>query len=270
MQGSSRAAVAAGQLAFDAALVGRPETTRLAEDLFGVTAALDSSAALRRALTEPSREAPAKVELARRLFAGKVSAPAMEFVATLVSQRWSAERDLGDAMESFGVQALAAATEAAARTDAVEDQLFRFERIVAADPALREALTSRTATAAAKAELVQRLLVGKAHLETVRLARQAVLAPRGRRFDRIIEDYLKIIATRRQQLSATVVTAIELSAAQRVRLSSALQRIYGKAVHLNVVVDPQVIGGIRVEVGDEVVDGTVLRKLDAARRHMDG
>jgi F-type H+-transporting ATPase subunit delta len=270
MQGSSRAAAAAGQQAFDAALVARPDTERLAEDLFGVVAMLDGSAALRRALTDPTREAAAKADLVRQLLTGKVSDVARSLVATVAGQRWSDERDLSDTLEGLAVQAIAAGAESTRRTDQLEDELFRFERIVAADPALREAITDRHADPQARRALVERLLTGRAMPETIRLARQAAVSPRGRRFDRVIEHYLTTIADRRDQLSATVVASIDLSAAQRVRLSAALQRIYGRAVHLNVVVDPAVIGGIRVEVGDEVVDGTVLRKLDAARRHMGG
>lgn len=268
MQGSSRAAVTAAQKAFDAALGGQPDTERLAEDLFGVVAMLDGSAALRRALTDPTREAAAKAGLAQRLLTGKVGEVALSLVSSVVGQRWSDERDLSDALEALAVQSVTATADAARRADQVEDELFRFERIVAADPTLREAITDRHADPGSRGALVERLLTGKALPETIRLARQAAASPRGRRFDRVVDAYLTTIADRRQQVSATVIAAIDLTVAQRVRLSAALQRIYGKAIHLNVVVDPTVIGGIRVEVGDEVVDGTVLRKLDAARRHM--
>jgi F-type H+-transporting ATPase subunit delta len=97
-----------------------------------------------------------------------------------------------------------------------------------------------------------------------------VLAPRGRRFDRTLEHYLALAAKRREQLTAVVTSAVDLDQAQRERLANALQGIYGKQVLLQVVLDPKVIGGIHVQIGDEVVDGTVLRKIDAARRHLAG
>ena len=274
MQGSSRASAAHGQRALDALLAGGPggqaDYAGVADELFGVCAALDASAALRRAFTDPTREAFAKRELAHRLFGGKLSAATVRLVSTLVEQRWSAERDLLDTVEGFAVQALAAGAQARGRADAVEDELFRFERIVAGTGSLRDAVTDRRADPSARAQVVASLLEGKAQPETVRLARQAVLAPRGRRFDRVIASYLSIIATRRAQLSATVTTAIELDASQSERLAAALTRIYGKPVHLKVVLDPQIVGGIRVQIGDEVVDGTVLRKLEGARRHLGG
>lgn len=270
MQGSSRAAAAVGQQALDAALTGAADPGRLGEDLFGMGATLDSSAALRRALTDPTRDADAKGDLAKRLFLGKVSNEALAVLMTLVGERWSTERDLTDTVERLAVQSVLASAEAARTADAVEDELFRFERVVAGTPALRDALLDRQADPAAKAALVDRLLSAKARPQTVRLARQAVLAPRGRRFAAVIEDYLEVIAERRKQLTATVTSAIELTAAQRVRLAGSLTAMYDRPVHLQTVVDPNVLGGIRVEIGDEVVDGTVLRKLDGARRHFGG
>jgi F-type H+-transporting ATPase subunit delta len=97
-----------------------------------------------------------------------------------------------------------------------------------------------------------------------------VLAPRGRRLDQTIDEYLLRAAARRKQLTAVVTAVAPLSMDQQTRLRAVLARIYGKAVLLQVVVDPEVIGGIRIRVGDEVVDGTVLRRLDEARRHMAG
>ncbi len=272
MQGSSRASAAHGQRALDAVLgqapALRPDPAALADDLFGVGGAIDGSVTLRRALTDPTREASAKAGLVRRLLTGKVSESAIALVSTLVEQRWSAERDLTDTVENFAVQSLVASAESAGRADQVEDELFRFERLVAGTPALRDAVTDRHADPAAQGALVDRLLTGKVAPETLRLAHQAVVAPRGRRFDKVIDGYLKTMAARRAQLSATVIAAVTLDEPTRTRLATALAGIYGKPVHLNVVLDPTIVGGIRVQIGDEVVDGTVLRKLEGARRHL--
>lgn len=270
MRGSSRGAAAAGDQTLDAVLAGGIEATALSDDLFGVTGAVDSSATLRRALTDPSRDADAKQDLAGRLFDGKVSSEAVLVLKTLVGQRWATERDFSDTIEVLAVSARLAAAERGGRIDAVEDELFRFERIVAGDAGLRDALTDRNADPATKAELVGRLLEGKASPETIALARQSMTAPRGRKFTRTMEQYLELAARRREQVTAVVTAAIELDGQQRERLSSALQRIYGKPVLLQVMIDPKVLGGIRVQIGDEVVDGTILRKLDGARRHIAG
>lgn len=268
MQGASRAAAAVGQQALDEALSAGADGTRLSDELFAVARILDGNASLRRALTDPTRESTAKGELVERLLHGKVGDAALRIARGLAGQRWSADRDLADTLEDFAVQALVGTGGGLARADHVEDELFRFERIVAANPALRDALTDRRADPAARLGVVTSLLGGKAQPETVTLAGRAVATPRGRRFDRVVETYLGIIAGRREQLSAIVTCAVDLDVTQRDRLAAALTRIYGKPVHLNVVVDPRIVGGIRVQVGDEVVDGTILRRLDEARRHI--
>jgi F-type H+-transporting ATPase subunit delta len=270
MRGSSRGSATAVQAAFDAVLADGSSWTSLAEELFGVSAVVDGSASLRRALADPSRDSAEKQALARAVFGGKVGETTTGLVSEVAGQRWSAERDLGDTLEALAVQALLATAERAGRIDRVEDELFRFERIVAGDPGLRDTLSSRNTDATGKAALVHGLLEGKAAPETVRLAEQAVRAPRGRRLDRVMEAYLALASASCDDLSALVTAATPLTEQQGARLRSALEAHYGKPVSLQVVQDPTVMGGIRVQVGDEVVDGTVLRRLDEARRHITG
>jgi F-type H+-transporting ATPase subunit delta len=85
----------------------------------------------------------------------------------------------------------------------------------------------------------------------------------------VIEQYVQAAARRRQQVVAHVVAAAPLTTEQRDRLEAALQRRYGR-VRLNIDVDPSVLGGIRVQVGSELVDGTVTTRLDEARRRLAG
>ncbi len=270
MHGSSRAAAAKGRSALDAALAPGADWGVLAEDLFGILGAIDRSATLRRALADPSREGDAKRDLAARLFGGKVGVAATSVITALAAQRWSAERDLSDSVESLAVQTVLAEAERAGRIDAVEDELFRFERTVAGNAALRDTLSGRNTDASGKSGIVTRLLEDKAAPETVRLAQQAVSAPRGRRLDRTLETYIALAANRRDRLTAVVTTAAPLTEQQQARLTSALETVYSKAIVLQSVLDPNVMGGIHVQIGDEVVDGTILRRLDEARRHLSG
>ena len=266
MRGSSRAAFAEGHEAFVAALGSGAYGSALADDLFGVTGALDSSASLRRALVDPSRDSAAKRGLVQGLFGSRISEAAASVLNALVSQHWADEQDLGDATEILAVEALVASAEADGRLDDLESDLFRFGRVVAADSGLRDALSAQGGDDNVKADLVETLLQGKASTETIRLARQAAVAPRGRRFGRVLESYLAVAAKRREQLTATVTAAVSLDDAQRQRLVRALSAIYDGPVQINVVLDPSVVGGIRVQVGDEVVDGTILRRLQEAER----
>jgi F-type H+-transporting ATPase subunit delta len=268
MQGSSRAAAVASREAFTGALGAGADRARLAEDLFAAAGAIDANVTLRRALADPSREGSAKVDLVERLFSGKVGADAVAVLKGIAGQRWSSERDLSDSVERYAVETVIASAEEAGRADRVEDELFRFERIVAADADLRNALGNQGVPADKRSALVDSLLGGKVAEETLTLARQAVTAPRGRRFDRTVEHFLDVAAARREQQTATVTSAVPLSEADRERLARGLAVLYGGKVHVNAIVDPRVLGGIKVEIGDEVIDGTVLRKLEGARRAM--
>jgi F-type H+-transporting ATPase subunit delta len=272
MRGASRDALLAARERAETLLAGLDvqAAAGLAEDLFGVTGALANSAGLRRALTDPSRDGEAKADLVSRLFADKVSTAAVDLLAGLVRSRWSAARDVTDAIEQLAVSAALAGAEKSGRLDAVEDELFRFARTVAADQRLRDAFSARTEGIPRKAELVQGLLGGRAAPETVRLAVQAASAPRGLRTEQALESYVEAAAARRRQLVAQVVAAVPLSEAQRERLAAALRRLYGRPVRINLDIDREVVGGIRVEVEGEVLDGTMSGRLDEARRRLAG
>lgn len=267
MQGASRAALAESREALSQALAQEPDRARLGEDLLQVVGVLGASATLRRAVADPSREGQAKSELVHRLFDGKVSEPAAGLAAYLASRRWAAEGDLTRTLESFGIEAILASAESQGRLGQVEDELFRFGRIVAGSEELRSALTDRRATTEAKTAVVQRLLGERTAPETTRLAGLAA-THRSTRFDHAIEGFLAIASRRQEQVTATVTTAVPLTPEQLERLGRALTTQYGRSVHVNDVVDPAVVGGIRVEIGDEVIDGTILSRLDEAGRKL--
>jgi F-type H+-transporting ATPase subunit delta len=271
MRGASRESLAAGQERLDALLATRgADPVQVADALFGVTNLLAGTPGLRRALTDPSRPAQAKGELLTRLLQGKVSAGTVELLAGLARARWASSGDLTDAVESLAVSALLAAAESAGRLESVEDELFRFSRIVAGNTALRDAFSQRTEGTERKAELVAGLLSRKAAPETVRLATQAAAYPRGLRTEHVLQNYVEAAAQRRRQIVAQVVSAVPLTAGQRGRLEAALRRTYGRGVRIAVEIDPDVIGGLRVQVGGEVIDGTLSARLDEARRRLAG
>src|SRR5690606_11106807 len=142
-------------------------------------------------------------------------------------------------------------------------ELFRFGRIVYGTPELRSALTDRRASTEAKSRVVRDLLADRSAPETVRLAELAATRRRTR-LDDAVAAYLKIDARRQEQLTATVTTAVALTEQQLERLTAALSKHYDRDVRVNQVVDPKVVGGIRVEIGDEVIEGTILSRLDEA------
>ena len=270
MRGVSSESLAAGQERLETLLASAgTDPAALGDDLFSVTDVLAANPALRRALTDPARDGQAKATLVERIFSSRVSGPAVDVLAGLARSRWSEAGDLTDAIEGYATSALLAAAERAGRLDGVEDELFRFARTIEGDQGLRDAFSQRTAGTDRKADLVRSLLQGRAAPETVRLAVQAASHPRGLRTAQVLEQYVQAAADRRQQVVAQVVAAAPLTTEQRSRLEAVLQRRYGR-VRLNVDVDPSVLGGLRVQVGSELVDGTVTARLDEARRRLAG
>jgi F-type H+-transporting ATPase subunit delta len=270
MRGVSRESFAEGQERLETLLAStRTDPAALADALFAITDVLAANPGLRRALTDPARDGEAKAALVQRLFGGRVEGGLVDLVAGLVRARWGDSGDLTDAVESLAVTSVLAAAEAAGRLDAVEDELFRLARTVEADQALRDAFSYRTPGMDRKVRLARRLLEGRAAPETVRLAEQAAAHPRGLRTEQVLERFVQAAAERRQQTVAHVVAATPLTTEQRRRLEAALRRRYGR-VRLNVDVDPDVVGGLRVQVGSELVDGTVAGRLEEARRRLAG
>ena len=271
MLGASRDALAAAQDRLEALLgTAGVDPTGLADDLFSVTTLLAGNPGLRRALTDPAKPAAARAALIEQLLRGKVSDQALELLLGVVQSRWSAPADLVDAIDGLAVTALLFNAERAERLDSVEDELFRFARMVAADVALRDAFAARTVGKDRKTALVNTLLDGKVSPETLRLAVQAAVAPRGTRTEQALDHYLEAAAARRRQLVAEVVAANPLTETQRTRLSTALRRIYGRDIRINLDVDPEVLGGLRIQVGGELIDSTVLARLQGARRALAG
>jgi F-type H+-transporting ATPase subunit delta len=242
----------------------------LSAELFAVVTLLAGNGALRRALSDPGTGAPVKQQVADRLLNGKVSAETLDLVRLAAGSRWSEPRDMVDALEAVAVDAAMSRAESSGNLDEVEDELFRFQRILNAEPALRAALTNRNLPAERRAELLHRLLDGKAADVTVALIERAVLHPRGRTIERVLDEFTAFAAQRRSRRIARVTTAVELTQQQQETLSTALARELGHDVRLQLVVDPTLVGGITVRVGDELLDASVLRQLDAAKRHLTG
>ncbi len=267
MRGASRASLAEAAERLSAAVSGE-DAGLLGDELFAVTGVLDREAGLRRVLSDPASPADAKAGLAGAVLGGKVAAATLEAVTGLVRSRWSAPGDLADAAEQLAVLAIVEGADREGTLDELEDELFRFGRIVDAEPDLRVALSSPFADPERKRQLLDTLLAGKITAAALRLITQAAFHPRGRSLDRSLDEYAGLAAQRRERLVAEVRVAAELSAEQRSRLAAALGAAYGHDVHLNVVADPDVIGGMSVRIADELIDGSMATRLAALRRRL--
>jgi F-type H+-transporting ATPase subunit delta len=266
MRGASGESLAAAREAL-AALTSVPATdvTALSDDLAAIAALFGAEVSLRRLLTDPARSADQRAALVTELLTGKVGGDAVDLVAGVVRSRWSQPRDLADAIDELSVEAELALAERAGSLDAVEDDLFRFGRILASEPELANGLSERI-PAQQRTGLIDSLLAGKASPSALRLIHRVVASPRGESVLAGVERLGAIAAAHRERITALVTAVVPLTEAQRERLTAILARGYGKQVRLNVELDPSLIGGMTIRVGDDIIDGSLATRLGEASR----
>jgi F-type H+-transporting ATPase subunit delta len=268
MRGASRASLAQAAEALQSALDGGASASRLGDELFEVTDLLDREAGLRRTLSDPTRRGEARAGLAQSLLGGQIGEPALAVLRELVSGRWSAPDDLPDATARLAAEAVVAGAESRGTLDELEDELFRFSRIAGAHPQLRVTLSSPYVPAEGKQQLLDGLLARKATAASRVLISRACLHPRGRSLDAALAEFASVAAQRRERLIAEVRVATALPQELRDRLTAALAAAYGHEIHLNVIIDPQVVGGMTVRIGDEQIDGSIATRLAVLRRKL--
>ncbi len=249
---------------------GQDELTRLGDELAAVAELLLVERGLRRSMVDPSASDEARRGLVERVFGSKIDGRTLETLTALVASRWSRSLDLVDGLEELGRQAVLAVAEhddtGEGTLSEVEDELFRFGRIVAAQPRLAELLSDRTSPASQRAELLERVLGGKVSAVTMRLLEQVVRSPRERHLDQLAEQLVERAAARRQRYVAHVASPLPLSDEQERRLADILGRIYDRPMSLQTELDPELLGGLVIRVGDEVIDGSVAERLERARQ----
>ena len=238
----------------------------VASELLAVAGTLAQEKALRVALADAGTAASTRAAIVSDVFGGKVAATTADIVTEAISVRWSHDRDLVQALETLGTQAACIAAQAAGALDAVEEEIFMFGRAVAGSSDLQMALTNPSLPATAKVGIVESLLAGKASDTARTLLTYRIGNLRGARIDTAVEELLAIAADQRQRLVAEVTSAVVLSDNQESRLSAALSTITGRDINVNVIVDRTVLGGIQVRIGDDLIDGTVASRLEAASR----
>ena len=268
LQSASRDALGAATARLDEHIdaTGAAELKRLADDLFAVVGLLDREHALRRALADPATPSGARGGLADRLFDGKIGRPALDVVSDVVKSRWSRAGDLLEGLESLARAAAFGVAEKDGSLDRVEDELFRFGRILDREPELSRLLSDTATPVDKRVGLLRDVLGEKVTPVTATLLEQAVRNPRSRNLDVAAEELSELAAARRDRYVAHVRTPVRMTGEQEQRLTDSLTRLYGRPISLQVELDPDLLGGLVVRVGGELIDGSVAGRLAAARR----
>jgi F-type H+-transporting ATPase subunit delta len=270
LQAASRGSLADLLARLDAYVdqVGPDDLERLGDQLFSVARLLAGERGLRRHLADPGVPGSARAGVVERLLGGQLDQPALEAAAAAAALRWSQPSDLVEGLEAMSRSAVLASAEKAGALDEVEDELFRFGRIVDREPQLARLLGDDGEPVDGRIALLDGLLAGKVSRATATLLHQAVRLPRGRHLDTVAEDLAALAAARRERSVARVTTPVRLTPEQEDRLRDSLGRLYGRSMSLQVELDEALLGGLVVQVGGEVVDGSVAGRLDAARRRL--
>ena len=270
MQAASRESLAAAGEQF-AALVSGTDVDglrALGDELFAVLELLYRERVLRRHLADPSAPAEARKELAGRVLTGKVGATTLDLVSSLAASRWSASADLLDALELLSRKSSLTIAEREGGIEDVEDELFRFGRILTGQPRLTALLADQTAPVQGRLALLDGLLSGKVTTVTRTLLDQAVRLPRDASLDLLAGRLAELAAAQRDRSVAHVTAAAPLTDIQERRLAQVLSTIFGRPVSVQVELDPDVLGGLVIRVGDEVIDGSVAARLARARQDL--
>lgn len=231
------------------------------EQVLSAGRVIGESTPLLSALVDATADSKDKVSIVDAVFAA-YTPTAKKLLGAIASSRWSDGDDLLAGIEEIGFRVLA---KSAAATASIEDELFTFGTAVNSDPALELAVSSKLGSADAKAALVRSLLGTKSSKQTAAILEHLVQQPRGRRIGELLKDAASAVADERGFAIATVTTAADLSTAQLERLTKALGASYGREIHVNHVIDRSIVGGLRVQIGDDVIDGTIASRLTDLR-----
>ena len=245
----------------------REDAWRIGNELFTITKVLDDSIQLERALTDPSRPVADKVAVLKELLGDNAHPMTMEIMTDLVSRRWSRARDIANAVEDFGVDAMMYYADATDATLQVSIELSELHSALLNLPVVRAKLYDYQATSEARVKLFREVFSGKTlNKVTMRLAEHATCNLRRRRYLETIQWLINKFSRHMGESMVTVTTATPLKKEQIKRLVEVYSAKVGRQVHINSVVDPTVLGGMRIQVGDEVTDNTVVAQLQNLHR----
>ncbi|HEU5222720.1 MAG TPA: F0F1 ATP synthase subunit delta [Candidatus Lumbricidophila sp.] len=238
----------------------------VAEDILKAGRLIGATPSLRAALTDNEASAADKAALVSKVFGSKLSAEAVTVLTDAASRRWSSGDDFLGGLEDLGVR-VAAKSDGSANVD---EELFAVQRTIAADAELELAIGSKLGSDVAKRALVDSLFSGKISAAALAIVQHLIEDARGRRVGAMLQHAASVVADQQGFSVATVHSAVPLSEAQLARLGAGLAKQAARDIRFNTIVDPSLIGGVRVQIGADVIDGSVAKRLADLRLQLAG
>ena len=167
-------------------------------------------------------------------------------------------------------EALFRIVQAEGELDRVEDELFRFGKLLDSEHELKQVLSDQNIDRAQRTKVLDELLADKVSAHTLSLLVFVVEQGRARQLPQILDQLTELAAEARQSVVAEVRTAVPLDDGQRKQMAEALSQATGKKVEVKTLVDPTLIGGVVAKVGDTVIDGSVRRRLEQLKQQVRG
>lgn len=233
-------------------------------ELFSIVEVLDGDRGLRVAVADSSVTAEQRSGLLSTVFAGKVSQMTLDLAKEAAAQVWSTPREFRAGLVSLGRRALLRSAEQQGQLTRVEEEISALGRILASEPHLAQLLGDRNTPAERKRQLLANVLYGKVTAVTEALAKQVIGRPVANPIDDLNSLVAEVAELRGKEV-ANVTSAEPLNAIQIDQLAAKLSRIYGREMSIHTEVDPSLLGGLIIRVGDEVIDGSTSGKLERLR-----
>lgn len=236
-------------------------------ELFDVVEVLDRDRQLRTAVAQTTAPAGKRQSLVREVFSPHVAKDTLDLLERIVVETWSSPRELREGVVLSGRRVLLRGAESEGRLREVESELFDFARVLERNGALAQLLSDRASNAERRRGLAADVLYGKVSSFAEALILQAIGRPEAGPLDDI-DSLAQYAARLRGREIARVTAAAPLSTSQRETLEGKLARVYDTEVSVHAEVDESLLGGLKVRVGDEVIDGSTAGKIARLRAAM--
>ncbi|HZK04913.1 MAG TPA: F0F1 ATP synthase subunit delta [Actinomycetaceae bacterium] len=241
---------------------------QMAIDMLFVVDTLGSNSQLRLTLTDPAADGDAKAKLVELVFGGSVSSDVLDFVKGVSRSYWSEVDDLVETIGRHAAIAVLADAERVGILPEVAEELFSIEQFMMKERTLRDSFSNKLMPPAQRIQLIEDVLEGSVHEHTMMILRRMVSSERHPGIISSLRTHTRLAAERRDRLVAVVSAALPLTTAQVARIERLLTSRYGKKIQVHVQIDPDIVGGMRIVVGDDVMDGTLASRIDAVRRQL--